>query len=50
MGAGLGLDYNAFAATDNTCKPAPPLKLTKVSDLDTLFDDVFAVEQVWAPS
>jgi hypothetical protein len=43
--AGLGLDYNAFTRTDNTCKPAPPLRLTKVSDLDTLFDDVIAVER-----
>jgi len=41
----LGLDYNAFTPTDNTCKPAPPLRLTKVSDLDTLLDDVVAVER-----
>ena len=27
------------------CKPAPPLRLTKVSDLDTLLDDVVAVER-----
>lgn len=44
-GAGLGLDYNAFTPTDNTCKPAPPLRVTKVSDLDTLLDDVRAVER-----
>lgn len=42
--ARLNLDFDAFTENDNTCAPAPPLRLVKPTDLDTLFDDVLAVE------
>lgn len=46
--ARVGLSYDAFTANDNTCGPAPKLKVVKPTDLDTLFDDVLAIEGVIA--
>jgi len=44
----VGLDFNAFTMNNNKCEPAPPLNLKtlkKPTDLDTLYDDVIAVEK-----
>ena len=40
----LGLRWSDFVETDNTCGPAPPLTVTRPADLDTLADDVRALE------
>jgi violaxanthin de-epoxidase len=40
----LGLRWSDFVETDNTCGPAPPLAVTTPADLDTLVDDVRALE------
>ena len=40
----LGLRWSDFTETDNTCGPAPPLTVTRPADLDTLADDVRALE------
>lgn len=40
----VGLRWSDFVETDNTCGPAPPLQLTRPADLDTLADDVRALE------
>ena len=42
--AKLGLRWSDFVETDNTCGPAPPLAVTRPADLDTLADDVRALE------
>ena len=42
--AKLGLRWSDFRETDNTCGPAPPLEVTRPADLDTLADDVRALE------
>jgi violaxanthin de-epoxidase len=39
-----GLRWSDFVETDNTCGPAPPLRVTRPADLDTLADDVRALE------
>jgi violaxanthin de-epoxidase len=41
----VGVKFSDFVVTDNSCKPEPPLTVTKIADLDTLGDDVLAVEQ-----
>jgi len=43
--ARAGLDFSQFTPVDNKCGPQPPLMLTRPTDLDTLFDDVIAVEK-----
>ena len=42
--AKAGLRWSDFVETDNTCGPAPPLAVTRPADLDTLADDVRALE------
>ena len=44
MNAGVGLSYDGFTPVDNTCGPAPKLKVVYPTDLDTLYDDVLAIE------
>ena len=41
----VGVDWNDFVITDNSCKPAPELKIIAPTDLDTLADDAVAVEK-----
>ena len=41
----VGVKFSDFVVTDNSCKAAEPLRLTKVADLDTLGDDVRVVER-----
>lgn len=40
----LGLKWDDFVLTDNTCAPAPRLRVVPPRDLDTLADDVVAIE------
>lgn len=40
----VGVKWEDFIITDNSCKAAEPLRVTRVADLDTLGDDVRAVE------
>lgn len=39
-----GLDFDKFVDVDNTCGPEPTLRLTRPTDLDTLYDDLIAVQ------
>jgi len=39
----VGVDFSDFVATDNSCKAPGPLELSKVVDLDTLFDNARVV-------
>ena len=41
----VGVKFSDFVVTDNSCKPQAPLKVTAVKDLDTLGDDVVAIER-----
>ena len=41
----VGVDWNDFVITDNSCKPAPELKIIAPTDLETLADDAVAVEK-----
>ena len=41
----VGVKFSDFVVTDNTCKAQAPLKVTAVKDLDTLGDDVVAIEK-----
>ena len=41
----VGVKWSDFVITDNSCKPAPELKLTKPTDLDTLVDDAEVIEK-----
>jgi len=41
----VGVNWNDFVITDNSCKPAPELKITAPKDLDTLADDAAVVEK-----
>lgn len=41
----VGLKWESFVQTDNTCGPEPKLKVTAPTDLDALVDDVVALEQ-----
>jgi len=41
----VGVKFSDFVVTDNTCKAQAPLKVTAVKDLDTLSDDVVAIEK-----
>eukprot|EP00854_Cymbomonas_tetramitiformis_P001402 gene1402-2004_t len=41
----VGLNYDDFEATDNTCGPEPPLKVVVPTDLDVLADDIIALEK-----
>jgi len=41
----VGVKFSDMIITDNSCKPAPELKLSKVTDLDTLGDDIVVVER-----
>ena len=40
----LGLRWSDFVLTDNSCPPAPRLRVVAPPDLDTLADDLVAVE------
>ena len=37
--------FSDFVVTDNSCKPEPELKFSKIADLDTLGDDVLVAER-----
>lgn len=41
----VGLKWEDFTVTDNTCGPEPPLRVTRPVDLDTLADDVVELER-----
>ena len=41
----VGVKWSDFVITDNSCKAAPELKLTKPTDLDTLADDAYVLEK-----
>lgn len=41
----VGVKWSDFVITDNSCKPAPELKLTKPTDFDTLVDDAEVIEK-----
>uniref|UniRef100_A0A7S0KHQ0 VDE lipocalin domain-containing protein n=1 Tax=Micromonas pusilla TaxID=38833 RepID=A0A7S0KHQ0_MICPS len=41
----VGVKFSDFVVTDNSCKAQAPLKVTAVKDLDTLGDDVVAIER-----
>jgi violaxanthin de-epoxidase len=41
----VGVKWSDFVITDNSCKPAPELKLTRPTDLDTLADDARVLEK-----
>jgi len=41
----VGVKWSDFVITDNSCKPAPELRLTKPTDLDTLADDAVVIEK-----
>lgn len=41
----VGVNFSDFVVTDNSCKPAEPLRMSKIADLDTLGDDVRVVEK-----
>ena len=41
----VGVKFSDFVVTDNSCKPAPELRLSKIADLDTLGDDVLVAER-----
>ena len=41
----VGVKFSDFVVTDNSCKPEPELKFSKVADLDTLGDDILVAEK-----
>ena len=41
----VGVRFSDFVVTDNSCKPEPELKFSKIADLDTLGDDVLVAER-----
>ena len=41
----VGVKFSDFVVTDNSCKPAPELRFSKIADLDTLGDDVLVAER-----
>ena len=41
----VGVKFSDFVVTDNSCKPEPELKFSKIADLDTLGDDVLVAER-----
>lgn len=41
----VGVKFSDMIVTDNSCKPEPELKLSKIADLDTLGDDIVVVER-----
>ena len=42
----VNVDWNKMVITDNSCKAPEEVKVTNIADLDTLGDDVKAVEKV----
>jgi len=45
LSAKVGVKWSDFSVTDNSCKPAPPLRLARPGDLDTLADDALVIEK-----
>ncbi|EEH54773.1 violaxanthin deepoxidase [Micromonas pusilla CCMP1545] len=45
IGKKVGVKFSDFVVTDNSCKPEPELKLSKIADLDTLADDAYVIEK-----